>query len=428
MDRRATTIIPLALLAGVSLAVLLAGQSLAELDRAWWIEYLPLIVFLIAALVGGRMNHSRITFLALVGLFTFLAAGSGGTTEPVQRATALAAGLAVCVYTLLCAHWRERGLVTEPGVLRLLLVVGPMAVLWGLVATRPATLVVLLPRFFAAPLFGRLLPLPWPVLLGALAVGALLTARLPRHPLETPVLPVAMAAMLLGLGMTSPRFVGWGAGGDMAVRLAAGRVACSLFMGVAALVLLLASLEHSYGSAYLDELTGLPGRRALEQRLSALGSRFAVAMVDIDHFKRVNDRYGHAVGDQALRFIAGHLRDIKGGNAYRYGGEEFAVVLPRRGERDALGVMEDIRGRIAEGVFHLRANGRPAAAAEPPTGSPTEGIPLTVSVGIAAVARGELTPEEALDEADRALYRAKELGRNRTVRRSELKEDEPSLG
>ena len=409
----------MALVAAAALAAMLAGNALAVWDKAWWIEYLPLILFLLAALVGSRMNHARVTFLALVGIFSFLAVVHHGDEEHAQRATALVAGLAICGYTLLCVHWRERGIATEMGALRLLAIAGPLAVFWGIAAAHPASLAVLVPRFLQ-PAAGHLLPLPWPVVLAAIGAAGLLVAWRHRHPLETPIVLSCLVAMLLAVAVTSPRFFAWQPGEALAVRIAAGRVASSLFMGAAALILLFATLEHSYGSAFIDELTGIPGRRALDQRLSSLGSRFALAMIDLDHFKQVNDRHGHAVGDQALRFVARHLHDVDEGTAYRYGGEEFVVVLPRRTEQRAYAILENVRVGIAEAEFRLRGPDPAAASArqEPPA-APPERVPLTVSIGIAAVSRGELTPEEALAEADRALYRAKDLGRNRTVRRSE---------
>ena len=94
------------------------------------------------------------------------------------------------------------------------------------------------------------------------------------------------------------------------------------YSGTAGLILLFAVLEHSYEVAYRDELTGLPGRRALNELLPQLGGRYAIAMGDVDHFKNFNDTYGHDAGDQVLRMVAGKLSRVAGGGrAFRYGGE-----------------------------------------------------------------------------------------------------------
>src|SRR5207302_1408861 len=114
-----------------------------------------------------------------------------------------------------------------------------------------------------------------------------------------------------------------------------GLVRLGLILGQVALVSILdratpaltaALVEASYHMAYQDSLTGLPARRALNEALLRLGGHYSVAMIDVDHFKRINDRHGHDVGDQVLRIIAAKLAQVPGGGkAYRYGGEEFAV-------------------------------------------------------------------------------------------------------
>src|SRR4029077_2347935 len=95
------------------------------------------------------------------------------------------------------------------------------------------------------------------------------------------------------------------------------------------LVLAISIVETSYLMAYHDELTGLPSRRAFNDTLERLETPYSIAMVDIDHFKRFNDTYGHATGDEAPRLVSARLARVAGGaHAYRCGGEEFAVVFP----------------------------------------------------------------------------------------------------
>ena len=103
------------------------------------------------------------------------------------------------------------------------------------------------------------------------------------------------------------------------------------YSGTAGLILVFAVLEHGYDIAYRDELTGLPGRRAFNNVMEQLGGTYAMAMCDVDHFKRFNDTYGHDVGDQVLRMVASKLSQVGGGGrAFRYGGEEFLVVFRGR--------------------------------------------------------------------------------------------------
>ena len=151
--------------------------------------------------------------------------------------------------------------------------------------------------------------------------------------------------------------------------------------------------------AMTDELTGLANRRALDlaiaQALQA-GRPFAVAMVDVDHFKRINDDFGHSTGDAVLAEFANRLRAAVGPEdlAFRYGGEEFSVLLPQVDLTGAMVVAEHLRQQVA----------RPASA---------DGMhPVTASLGIAAWQPGD-TADTLLRRADRGLYRAKSLGRNR---------------
>jgi len=104
-----------------------------------------------------------------------------------------------------------------------------------------------------------------------------------------------------------------------------------LYAGTAGMVLMLGVLEHGYDIAYLDELTGLPSRRAFNEALRQLKAPYAIAMCDVDLFKRFNDTYGHDVGDQVLKMIASRLSNVRGGGrVFRFGGEEFAIVFRRR--------------------------------------------------------------------------------------------------
>lgn len=155
-------------------------------------------------------------------------------------------------------------------------------------------------------------------------------------------------------------------------------------------------------AAYTDELTRLPNRRSIIETLEHALKRDAdvsVLMIDIDHFKRINDRYGHLFGDRVLRRLARRLRGAlhSGDCAGRFGGEEFIVVVRRRaGGRAGRLIAERIRRRIADTPFSV--NG--------------VRVPVTISVGVA-----EARPDEealaCIRRADEHLYEAKEHGRNR---------------
>ena len=163
---------------------------------------------------------------------------------------------------------------------------------------------------------------------------------------------------------------------------------------------------HALELALTDPLTGFYTQRYLSRHLHSLlnagqPNGLAVLMLDVDHFKVINDRWGHPVGDKALTLIAQTLRGRVRvfDSIARYGGEEFGVVMPGTGELDALSAAERLRGAIEELRF-----------------VPEPGLshPLTVSVGVACCVPGAgMTPERLIQAADQALYVAKRAGRNR---------------
>lgn len=183
------------------------------------------------------------------------------------------------------------------------------------------------------------------------------------------------------------------------------------------LLLVFLALRTAYDLAFRDELTGIPSRRAYSRYLLTLGRNYSIAVVDIDHFKKLNDRHGHQVGDQALRMVASKIARYGGGRAFRYGGEEFVVVM-RGGDRErAEKALERMREKIAAYPMRIRAVGRPKKAGGNARKSRGQGggrkIRATVSVGLASSGPKARTPDQVLEAADRALYRAKRAGRNR---------------
>lgn len=183
----------------------------------------------------------------------------------------------------------------------------------------------------------------------------------------------------------------------------------------AGLVLAVSLVEASYVIAYGDELTGLPARRALMEALPRLNGVYSIAMVDIDHFKKFNDAYGHDVGDQLLRMVGARLGEVGGGGrAFRYGGEEFAIIFDDTGIDDVVPHLEALRHRIETTGFALRGPDRPRHRPDAPRSArPVQRVSVSVSIGAAAANGGEERPEDVLDAADAALYRAKDGGRNR---------------
>ena len=167
-------------------------------------------------------------------------------------------------------------------------------------------------------------------------------------------------------------------------------------------------LHALHGQASTDTRTGLWNSRTFDKALEdALVARtadepLAVLMLDLDHFKDFNDRHGHPAGDEALRTFGAILRSCMrdGDIAARYGGEEFVVLVPRAGADAALEVAERIRARTESAIIAL---------------GPGITDRMTVSIGIAVAPSQGLDRIGLLQVADEALYRAKDLGRNRVV-------------
>lgn len=215
----------------------------------------------------------------------------------------------------------------------------------------------------------------------------------------------------------------------MAGALAAAFIACdwgdrpgvaAVFQSAAGLLLVIAVLQESHRMAFNDELTGLPGRRALQEAMAALGPRYVIAMADVDHFKKFNDTHGHDIGDQVLKLVAARLDEVRGGGrAYRYGGEEFTVLFPNHSLEEALPHLEVVRDAIEHYPMAVRATDRPkdAEAGERlrADAEPDKTLSVTVSIGVAEPDAKRHTPQQVLKAADKALYRAKEGGRNRVA-------------
>ncbi len=371
-----------------------------------WLRFLPGGLILAAVLLGGSFNQSRVTFSALLLGAAMLAvdriyflrpAGQGDPRIVLLAGVLLPLGLAV-FYRL-----NERGVFTSFGLARLTVtaVAAGLLLLWPRAAVWPDPTL-------AAPV-GVWVRLPASVLVAA--VGCLPAFALPKAH-ETRVLGAFLALTLLyALLALNFRAVLWP--GVQA------RTVLYLFTAGAAFTLVMAVLDAAWRGATLDELTQLPSRRALHQRLARLGAAATIGLLDIDHFKQINDRHGHDTGDQILRFVAARLRTHFGDRAFRLGGEEF-VLLALGADREArVADLEAARQAIGETPFLLRAPNRPRRKPEALPDAPAKGggqrreLRVTASLGAAHLDAGDPAPLDALHAADAALYRAKAAGRDR---------------
>jgi diguanylate cyclase (GGDEF)-like protein len=386
-------------------ALLLMALTVALYPSAVRDAAAPLVpAFPLTVLVGGillawRFDRSRLVLALAVLLLADRAllswAPASGTGGDVGRVVFGALTLLVPLDLAILAWLPDRGLLARPAQWVL-----------ALFAAEVVLLVLLCQPLFM-PLAGWL----------EMPVGRAGLDALPRPALVVFTLAfvaIAWRAVAQGTALESgavwtlvAAFLGLSSGG--------GGLDSSLYLATGGLILVLSLIETWHGMAYDDELTGLPARRALTEALSRLGGRYTVAMVDVDHFKRFNDEHGHDVGDQILRMVGVRLAEIGGGGrAFRYGGEEFAVLFPGKDIAEAREHLEALRRTIEAAPFTLRAVGRPRARPDsPPVGGPRRRLAVTVSIGVASTDGTSGKPEAVVQAADEALYRAKQGGRNR---------------
>ncbi len=386
----------------------------------------------------GMQGASRIT-VATGGLLVVLAwvAGAFGPIDRYRQITDITAeAVAVLLFILAWRYRRHRlaiatlviaaanflvrtGRVPLPGGMTLTALAVVMATDFAVIAiTRDRPLARPMGLLWLAVIATEV----WFVLSGVGLAGNQVAVLLGRPGLAPGVLAAAGIVVVVSFGVRRSAFEGsliWALIACAAALIGGrGPDPAALFFSAAQLALLVGFFEVSYRLAFHDELTGLPGRRALDEAMPNLGGVFTIAMVDIDHFKNFNDRHGHDAGDQVLRMVADELAKTGGsGRAYRYGGEEFTILYPDSAVADLRAEIEGLRAAVAGRDFTLRAPDRPTTKPSQPKGraQPTRRATVTVSIGAAGSNSRRKTADAVLQAADRALYRAKRAGRNRVV-------------
>ena len=380
-------------------AVLAVRQGLNETLPPAVLHLAPYIVAGGGIILGWRFNRSKLVF-ALLALFTvdrLLAMPLGAGHTIVIQAAGVLLPLNFAYYALMT----ERGFVTGRGLFRLILFGMQPIICAGLFLWRPATL----RGWLTAPLLKLPVAIPLPAtdaMLCAFSLGFLFILLFyvrRRSPMDNAFL-WAVASVFMALATTQTP------------------AAVSFFLTCGGLLLIIGVIETAHTMAFRDELTGLPGRRALEEAMLKLGGRYAVAMVDIDFFKKFNDTYGHDIGDQVLRMVAGKLAQVGGGGkAFRYGGEEFTILFNGKEPEEAVPHLEQLRKTVETSGFSLRGNKRTRNGRKKRgTADNSRKVSVTVSMGVAGrpVTR-QSGPQQAVKAADKALYQAKKAGRNRVV-------------
>lgn len=361
-------------------------------------RYGPVVALVVAGTLAAAFNRGRVALaIGVLAAGYGMFAGRGGDLAPAALAVSVFVPFSLAGLSLVA----ERGVFTRHAVRRLFaLALGVGLSAWW---TADGTWQFIAGAMPAVSVVGIGLPVVQAIAAMA-AIGATAHAlSVTRTAIDAAFVSATIAVCAGGLLTGVPHAFGF-------------------LVSVGAICLTVGVLQDAYRLAFVDELTGLGGRRALNEKLLTLGERFAIAMVDVDHFKRVNDSHGHDVGDHVLRMVSAHLaRTGGGGRAYRYGGEEFALVFPGKSAREVIVHLERLRASIEDYRLQLRAaDGDDGDARSGATGGRQARRPgalrVTVSIGVAERDPRHLLPESVLQAADQALYRAKGRGRNRLSR------------
>ena len=384
-------------------AVLVHTGPLATAESPF-VRFYAYFVFGIGLVLSAFFRRSRLFFALLVIVLaerTLAWFAPNYLSVKVGSEMFEAIALLIPVNLLALSFLRDRGIVSPAGKRRIAAIAFQIVAVAALCIPGEAHAAALLNPALVSPDLLHWNSIPQPALLMfGLAAGAMIVSLVRRYnPAESSLFWTLVASFL-------------------ALQIGKGNHLASLYFATGGLILTIAVLETSYAMAYHDELTQLPSRRSMNEALLKLGDSYSIGMLDVDHFKKFNDTYGHEAGDQALRMVASRLSRIAGGGtAFRYGGEEFAVLFPGKSVGEAFTYLDTIRKMIEQSPFTVRGkdrrkqgkNGKPAG------GTRKVDVNVTVSVGVAGRDEERSTPDQVMRDADKALYHAKSKGRNRTI-------------
>jgi len=380
------------------MAVLLATFGA---DASWLAAptgvYARLVAYTAGFALAWRFRRSRVAAV-LLGLFMMdlLLRPSSSAFQPGEGSIWDASGVLFLFFMPVVAAMKDRGVSSHRGVIQVAIVLAGLAGALLFWAVRPELLSWTWQGF-----------LPWDLSVvgvsdAALVVGlfaVLLTggfAIVRRHRLDKGFFFIAVMLLL-------------------ALRGGSDSVESTIYLTMAALILIVNVFEKLYAFSALDDVTGLPTRRALRREVKEAGNCYALAFVGVDHYNDLYDRYGRDTSDRVVKKVAMHLgKTSVTGRVFRYGNEEFAVLYSGRGRDEVLGDLEMLRADVEDFRFALRpkahANGKSAA-----TNYPAVRWSLTVSVGVAerGEKKGLSASYAAIARAARgALHRGQKAGGN----------------
>ncbi|OPY62367.1 MAG: Response regulator PleD [Pelotomaculum sp. PtaU1.Bin065] len=359
------------------------------------IRYSSYAVLLIGLVVSYFSNRNRVFFTLITLLLSqYLLVDKKLYLSVVYPAVCIFIPLNIIIFSFLT----ERGVLTPGGKNRIALIFVEIIFTATIFGTNNQPLINLInKKVFSLRILSQT-PVPQIAILLLLAAILLLIIRQSKN-----------------ISSYESSFAGVIVASFIALNFKENNLALVIFFSISSVILIFAIIQDLYRKAYLDELTGIPTRRALMEELMKIGGKYTIAMLDIDFFKKFNDTYGHDVGDNALKFVAAMMKNVTGGGKiYRYGGEEFTIIFPGKGVDDAVSHLEKLRGKISSRGFVLRGQDRPKKKPQKakPNSSSAKRLFLTVSIGVSEKTEKNKTAADVIKSADNALYRAKENGRN----------------
>ena len=387
-------VIPITILA---LAILIYPK-LVDLPDAQLvvIKFLPLVIAVIGMSLCLRFNRSLVFFvsIALISVFALMQWYLPQLGWVEAKINWMALCLILPVNIMVISLLKERGTLTWWGFTRLVFLLLPTLLIIAMAKYYPDPLLRVLTMHFFDQYVLTQIDFPQLALMMMVIAALVLNGRcFVRTSAQNSALFVALISAMAMLHFKNDYVIS------------------AVFASAAMLMLVIAVIQESWSMAYIDQLTGLPGRRALDEDMLKLGSNYSIAMLDIDHFKKFNDTYGHDMGDQVLQMVAARIKQsVSAGKAYRYGGEEFSILFPGKKIQETLQILEAVRDRVGGSTFQVRKKDRRRGNDKNNGG---KNVKVTISLGVAERTEKMAAPQEVLKGADKALYRAKKQGRNR---------------
>lgn len=366
--------------------------------------YTPYAIIAIAGLLSLRFGRSRVVFILLVIVLVYVGYSRylrDGQNDFPAKVIFHAMSILLPLNLLIFVTLKERGLLSSSGLLRLTFILSQLVVIAWIVSTNNkgilsfATQELIPMRYFPAIKVSQFAFIIMTTSFILMGVSMLFRNSLIKSGLLGALIAFFFASNFIERENNFP-----------------------VFISVACLIMTICLIQDSHNKAYVDDLTGLLSRRALNERMLMLGQHYAIAMLDVDHFKKFNDTYGHDMGDQVLKMVGSKIRMVRGGGkVYRYGGEEFTIIFPRKDIKRITPYLEELRQAIANYGITIRGKDRPAQGRQgkKQRGKKTVGGKtfVSISIGVAEKSNSLKTPDDVIRAADKALYKAKKMGRNR---------------